>query len=144
MRNIYLRIIIISVLVLTIIITVSYFGSNITDRAAITNENNNESIAKEGEDENTIIDEEARAYILDELLNEGIDEGEIDWELTSKLIEINEINWAYVQVYNSNVLININFMSGTAGEKSIEISDEAYELVRDKYTDYNIETKGSI
>ena len=89
-----------------------------------------------------IIGEEERAMILSELEKKEIAEGDIDWELTGRILEFEEVVWCYFEVQEAEVNGFVAYVSGLEAEDYRRFIPEIQEIAEDAYPDRDVTIGG--
>ena len=89
-----------------------------------------------------IIGEEERAMILSELEKKEIAEGDIDWELTGRILEFEEVVWCYFEIQEAEVNGFVAYVSGLEAEDYRRFIPEIQEIAEDAYPGHDVTIGG--
>ncbi len=89
-----------------------------------------------------IIGEEERALILSELEKKEIAEKDIDWELTGRILEFEEVVWCYFEVQEAEINGFVAYVSGLEAEDYRRFIPEIQEIAEDAYSDREVTVGG--
>ena len=90
-----------------------------------------------------IIDEEKRENILNHANRKGIAEEDIDWRLTKRIVDFEEVVWGYVPIGEKEVNVFIAYQKDLEADDFRRFVPEMEDIIQDAYPEHEVRIGGT-